>query len=70
MIRSLDIRHGERWTNGRLPLHMAATTIGHCRPVRPRRRICFLCVVAWAALLPSILAWVYIAVIVLRRGYW
>jgi hypothetical protein len=67
MIRTLDIRRGERWTSGRLPLHMAAATIGHCRPARPRRRIRFWRIMAWVAVLPNIAAIAMIAAITLLR---
>lgn len=51
MIRSLDIRPAERWTPGRLPLHIALVT------PEPQRRPRFCApwkIAAWLALMPTI----------------
>ncbi len=66
MIRSLDIRPGERWTAGRVALHMAtATTFAPSK--RCRWRLWHFLAISW--LLPSIVALSLIAALtLLRRG--
>lgn len=66
-IRSLDIRPGERWSSGRVALHMAAATV--FMPPKPRRRFSLLRAAVWCALLPSVFALALVAALgILRRG--
>ncbi len=67
-IRSLDIKPRERWTTGRLPLHMAeAMSVGMRRTAPRRFRLWHF--VLWAMLTPSGIALAIIAAWqILRRG--
>ena len=54
MIRSLDIRRGERWTSGRVSYHMALATLSNTalpKPAKRRHRLWHFVAVAY--LLPS-----------------
>lgn len=69
MIRSLDIRRGERWTAGRVAIHMAlATHPQSAFPKAPKRLCAPWKVVAWVAILPSIGALSVRAALALLRG--
>lgn len=69
-IRSLDILRGERWTPGRVAIHMAHATEPATALPRPRRlprRLWRL--VAWAGLMPSGMALsAIVALWLLRHG--
>src|SRR5712671_6359748 len=56
------------WTAGRVALHMAEVTIGHCQPAHPRSRLCFWRIMTWIAVLPSIAVLSLRAALYLLRG--
>ena len=68
-IRALDIRKGERWTPGRVAIHIAMTTQPDATLLRPKRRwriwryIAGTFFVPSAAALAIVMAWQ-----ILRRG--
>jgi hypothetical protein len=70
MIRSLNIRPGERWTGGRVALHMALATSPEPTLRRPKpRRSRLWHLVAVAYLVPPGAALAMVAALwILRRG--
>jgi hypothetical protein len=52
-IRSLDIRRGEKWSTGRVALHMALATAPDAILARPKRRFRLWHFLAVAYLVPA-----------------